>query len=72
MRHQVITDKLSELYNSETLQGKGGFWIKGHGFISLTKARKITGIKAKPRPQHARISAYGDYATIAAINGQLR
>ena len=68
MRHQVIGDKLAEHYGAPTLQGKGGFHVKGHGFISLAKARKITDTPATPRPRRERISAWGDYATIAMLN----
>ena len=53
----------------DVLTGKGGFFIKGHGFITIAKARRLTGIKAQPRTKHARIMPYGDYATIAQING---
>ena len=68
MRHQVIEGKLAEIYAAEVLQGKGGFWIHGHGFITLAKARKLTGIKAAPRPRYERIPAWGDLATIAMLN----
>jgi len=68
-RHQVISDKLEEHYGAPVLQGKGGFWIRGHGFITLAKARKITGIKA-PSRERQRMPAWGDYATIAALNTQ--
>lgn len=50
--------------------GKGGFWVRGHGFFTYAKARKLTGMPVEfPRPRKSRISAYGDYATIAQING---
>lgn len=70
-RHQVIGDKLSEIYKAEVLQGKSGFWIRGHGFITLAKARKLTGIKA-PSRQRTRMPAWGDYATVAMLNTQRR
>ncbi len=69
MRHQVISDKLQELYGAPVLQGKGGFWIRGHGFITLAKARKLTGVKA-PSRERQRMPAWGDYATIAMLNTQ--
>lgn len=72
VRHQVLADTLAEKLGKhqwDVLQGKGGFWIKGKGFYTIAQARKITGIKATPRPARERISAYGDYATIALING---
>ena len=64
-----LLEALKSHFNSEVLTGKGGFFIKGHGFITIAQARRITGIKAKPRTKHARIMPYGDYATIAQING---
>ena len=55
-------------YKSPVLAGKGGFWIKGHGFITTAKARKITGIKGKTRNPPQRLAAWGDYATVAMLN----
>ena len=53
MRHQVICDKLAELTGKEVLQlqGKGGFWIRGEGFLSLANARRKTGIAVPSRPK---------------------
>jgi len=73
MRHQVLGDSLAESLGSNTsdvLQGKGGFWVKGHGFYTIAKARQITGIKATPRKPQMVMSAWGDYATIAQINSR--
>lgn len=67
-RHQVIRDALSEHYHADVLQGKGGFWIRGHGFLSLAKARRLTGMAPQPRPPVIRQAAWGDYATIAMLN----
>ena len=64
-----LLEAVKSHFNSEVLTGKGGFFIKGHGFITIAQARKITGVKAKPRQTHQRIMPYGDYATIAQING---
>lgn len=30
-------------FGAPALYGKGGFWVKDHGHISLAKARKLTG-----------------------------
>lgn len=54
-------------FGAPALYGKGGFWVKDHGHISLAKARKLTGIAATPREYRPRMM-YGDYATIAMIN----
>ena len=61
-------DALGDLYQTEVIQGKGGFWIRGVAFISLRQARKLTGIQAPPRPERKRILPWGDYATIAMLN----
>jgi hypothetical protein len=53
----------------QVLKGKGGFLIKGKGFVSLAEARRMTGIEAPKRELRPRVSAWGDYATIAMING---
>ena len=55
----------------EVIYGKGGFHVKGEGFITLTQARKRTGIVAPKRHFRGRQTPWGDYATIAAMNGQL-
>ena len=70
--HIVLGHELAEKlgkHHYDVIQGKGGFWIKDKGFYTIAQARKITGIKATPRPRKARILAWGDYATIAMING---
>ncbi len=69
MRHQVIEDLLSALYKAPVLQGKGGFWIKGHGFITLQKARKLTNTPGPKREPGKIMLPWGDYATIVALNG---
>lgn len=53
----------------EAVYGKGGFWINGSGFVSLKEVAKRYGIIPEPRVQRERIGAYGDYATIAMLNG---
>jgi hypothetical protein len=59
---------VEKYFNSPVLAGKGGFFIKGHGFINTAKARRLTGIKGKTRNPPTRLSAWGDYATIAMLN----
>jgi hypothetical protein len=59
---------VEKYYKAPTLAGKGGFFVKGHGFISTAKARKLTGIKGKTRNPPKTLSAWGDYATIAMLN----
>ncbi len=52
------------------VSGKGGFWVRGYGFFTYAKARKLTGMPIEnPRPRKQHMMPYGDYATIAMING---
>lgn len=68
MADKDLKTALEKYYNSPTLAGKAGFFVKGHGFVSTAKARKLTGIKGKTRNPPTRMSAWGDYATIAMLN----
>ena len=52
----------------ETCTAKGGFFVNGRGFVSLRNARKETGINMAQRREGKRISAYGDWATVAYLN----
>lgn len=63
-----LAEKLG-LHQWDCIKGKGGYWIKGKGFYTIAQARKITGIKAILRKPQMRVMPYGDYATIAQING---
>ena len=53
----------------EACYGKGGFWIAGEGFVSLRRVATRYGIQSPRRQFRGRISAYGDFATIALLNG---
>lgn len=53
----------------EAMSGKGGFWINGSGFFTLSEIAKQYGIVSEPRIKRERLGAYGDYATIAMLNG---
>jgi hypothetical protein len=55
-----------EAQGFEVLQGKGGFWLRGHGHVTTAKARRMTGIAATPRVRRERV-AYGDYAGLIAF-----
>ena len=37
---------LKKHYKADVAYGKGGFFVRGKGHITISKARKITGIKA--------------------------
>lgn len=50
--------------------GKGGFHLEGTGFVSLTAARKATGINMAAKREPGMVQgAWGDYATTAMMNG---
>lgn len=52
----------------EVMMGKGGFFIKGEGFLSLSKARRLTKIRAPKRPLKEVRSAWGDWAIVEMMN----
>lgn len=60
-----------EAQGLEALKGKGGFWIRNEGWISLAQARKRTGLAAVPRQIRPRQTAYGEWAIVAALSGRL-
>ena len=72
MKYEAIRNYFAD-QGYDVLSGKGGFWLRKDNktkFITLAKARNITGISPKfKRTQRAKVSCFGDYATIAAING---
>lgn len=53
----------------EAMYGKGGFWIHGAGFFTLKQIAQQYAITPEPRIKRERLGAYGDYATIAMLNG---
>jgi len=57
-----------EAQGLEVLKGKGGFWIRNEGHITLAQARKRTGIAAPKRQTRERVAPYGDAAWIMGIN----
>ena len=63
-----LKQALENYFNSPSLAGKGGFFVKGHGFVSTAKARRLTGIKGKTRNPPTQLSSYGDYAIIEMLN----
>lgn len=65
---QDVQNKLREM-GKQVLSGKGGFWIKDQGFVSLAKARKMTGISAPKREAREKVGPFGDWATIYYVNG---
>jgi hypothetical protein len=55
----------------EVLAGKGGFWIRGEGHITLAQARKRTGIAAPKRQPRATQQPFGDYGWMLGIAGKM-
>ena len=66
-----IIKKLKQKHKTDVISGKGGFFIKGKGHISIAKARKETGVKAAPRQKRGKTGGYGDYAIIRKISGRM-
>jgi len=62
---------LKRHYKTDVMFGKGGFFVRGKGHITISKARQITGIKATPRPRRPKTGGYGDYATLRKVAGRL-
>ncbi len=70
MKHEKVIQALKEK-GYDVLPGEGGFFLKGGiggKFISLRQAYKLTGITGERRIMRPRIQAWGDYATIVAMN----
>lgn len=55
----------------EAVYGKGGFFVRGQGFVTFAQARKLAAVAAKPIDRQCRHTAYGEYAIFAALNGRL-
>jgi len=68
---QTLIVALKKHYKTDVISGKGGFFVKDKGFITLVQARKITGIKAVPRQKKGKTGGYGDYATLRKIVGKM-
>ena len=69
---QRIISALKRHYKTpDVSSGKGGFFVRGKGWISLAKARRITGIKAKARTKRGKSGGYGDYAILRKIAGRV-
>jgi len=62
---------LRKHYKTDVMSGKSGFFIKGKGFITLAKARSVTGIKGKKRVLRPKTGGYGDYAIMRKIAGKM-
>lgn len=65
----AVLEALRAKYGTDAVmdaRSKGGFFVKGVGFLSLAKARTQLGIaaeKREPRPA----GAWGDFATMRAF-----
>ena len=57
----------------EALYGKGGFFLRGRGFVTFAQARKLAGVAVPEALRRERREAilYGDAATIHLIAGRL-
>jgi len=71
MKHPEVATALANTLGKEVgdlMYGKGGFFVRGGGFISLAKARRMTGIKGPKRNPRLIQPAWGEYAIIAMLN----
>jgi len=68
---QKLIKALRKHYKADVMYGKGGFFIKGKGHITIAQARKITGIKGETRQPRPKTGGYGDYATLRKIVGRM-
>lgn len=69
----IVMKRMQDIHGKDNvLTGKGGFFVKGQGHISGSKARKITNVLAPKREKRAKVLPYGDYAWIAAINHRMK
>ena len=68
MQHEALHRAIERHFKADALFGKGGFWVKGHGFVTLAKARRITGVVGVKRQPREYIAPYGDWAMVGAIN----
>ena len=65
---KVIIHELGKK-GKEVVSGKGGFFVKGEGFISHAQARKLSGVDmSEKREKKEKQMPWGDYATIAMLN----
>ena len=72
-RSSVLRALKKRYGSSNVLSGKNsGFNVRGQGFISLSKARRLTGIASPKRVSRGRTLPWGDYATIAMLNAPRR
>ena len=70
-QRQKLIKALKKHYKVDVVSGKGGFYIRGKGHITIAKARQVTGIKGETRQQRPKSGGYGDYATIRKIAGRM-
>lgn len=66
-----LVKALKKHYKADVMYGKGGFFVRGKGHISMATARRVTGIKAEPRKRRGKTGGYGDYATLRKIVGRV-
>ena len=53
----------------EVLGARGGFFVRGRGFVTLATARALVGITEHPTRPGDWMMAGGDWGMVAALNG---
>ena len=66
-----LSGALKRHYKVDVAYGKGGFFVRGKGHITVAQARRVTGVKAPARPRKAKTGGYGDYAILRKIAGRV-
>ncbi len=72
-RQEIIAALATKGYQAMYI--KGAFFIRsetGIAYLTFAGASKLAGIEAPHVERRARVSAYGDWATVAAMNGCLK
>lgn len=57
----------------EAVSGKGGFFLRGHGHVSFSQARRLSGVAVPDELRHEQREAilYGDAAIVHLIAGRI-
>lgn len=69
---KAIIESLRE-QGLEAVYGKGGFFLRGEGFVSFAKARRLAGVAVSEGLRRERREAvlYGDAAIVHLIAGRI-
>ena len=66
-----LSSALKRHYKTDVAYGKGGFFVRGKGHVTVAQARRVTGVKAQARPRRPKTGGYGDYAILRKVAGRM-